>query len=73
MKLNKRNFVNVLSFSIFIVCAFHFIATWLYFFINPFISEKLIGFTWLGILINVVELFYCIWFYEYFNTYEEGK
>lgn len=73
MKFNKKYFINVISFALFVVCAFHFIATWLYFFINPFVSEHLMGFSWIGILINLVELFYCIWFYEYYNQTVNGE
>ena len=74
MKLNKRIFlVRTLSLALFVITAFHFIATWLYFFINPFVSDYLAGFTWLGILVNLVELFYCIWFCEYFNENKKGE
>ena len=68
---NKYLFiVRLLLLSLFIVTALHFIFTWIYIIINPFIQENLVSFTWLGLLINVIELFYAIWFIEY---YEEKK
>ena len=38
--------------------------------INPIIQTYLVSFTWIGLLINIMELFYVIWFIEY---YEEKK
>lgn len=68
---NKYLFIaRLLLLSLFIVTSLHFILTWLYIIINPFIQENLVGFTWLGLIINVIELFYAIWFIEY---YEEKK
>lgn len=63
-------FIRFLLLSLFIVSTLHFISTWIYMFINPFIEEHLVSFTYLGLLINIVELFYVIWFAEY---YEEKK
>ena len=69
--------VRMLLLSMFIVSAIHFIFTWIYIIINPFIQEYLVSFTWLGLLINVIELFYVIWFIEYFEDkreeYDERK
>lgn len=68
---NKYLFmIRMLLLSLFIVSVLHFILTWVYMIINPFISGNLISFTWLGIFINVIELFYAIWFIDY---YEEKK
>lgn len=39
--------------------------------INPFIQEYLVSFTWLGLSMNVFELFYVIWFIEYFEDKKE--
>lgn len=57
---------RVVLLAIFILCGLHFINTWLYFFINPYIDEKLIGFTWLGLAVNFLELSYCLWFGDYY-------
>lgn len=64
-------FIRILLLSIFIVSAIHFILAWIYMIINPFIREYLVSFTWLGLLINVLELFYIIWFIEYFEDKKE--
>ena len=75
MKLKKKYlmFIRILLLAIFVLCAFHFIATWLYFLVNPFIDSRLIGFTWLGFFVNLFELFYCIWFSEYFYENMGGE
>lgn len=73
MKLNINFFVRLLSLSLFILCAMHFIYTWIYFFINPFVCDKLIGFTWLGIFVNLIEILYSIWFCEYYNSCTKGE
>ena len=71
----KRNKViaRVILLAFFILCSLHFINTWLYFLVNPFIDEKLIGFTWLGLAVNFLELSYCLWFIDYYveNTKEK--
>ena len=59
--------IRLLLLSIFIVCALDFIASWIYVLIISTISGKATGFTMLGLLINVVELFYTVWFIEYFE------
>lgn len=72
-KLKKKYIIIIRMFllSLFIVSSLHFILTWIYMIINPFIQEHLVSFTWLGILINVIELFYAIWFIEYFEEKKE--
>lgn len=72
LHLKKKYLIIIRMFllSLFIVTSLHFILTWIYMIINPFIQEYLVSFTWLGIFINVIELFYAIWFIEY---YEEKK
>ncbi len=69
---NKYLFIiRLLLLSLFIVSALHFIVTWIYMIINPFIQEYLVSFTWLGLLINAIELFYAIWFIDYFEDKKE--
>lgn len=72
-KLKKKYMyiVRFLLLSLFIVSALHFIITWLYMIINPFIQDYLVSFTWNGLFINVIELFYAIWFIEYFEDKKE--
>ena len=71
---------RIILMTFFILCSLHFINTWLYFIVNPFIDEKLISFTWLGLAVNFLELSYCIWFIEYYienskekHNYEKNK
>ena len=71
LKSNYLFVIRLLLLSLFIVSALHFILTWIYMIINPFIQEYLVSFTWLGLLINVIELFYAIWFIEYFEEKKE--
>ena len=69
---NKYLFiVRTLLLSLFIVLSLHFILTWIYMIINPFIQNHLASFTWLGLFINVIELFYAIWFIDYFEDKKE--
>lgn len=72
MKLKSKYLfiVRSLLLSMFIVSSLHFIITWIYMIINPFIQKYLVSFTWIGLFINVIELFYAIWFIDY---YEEKK
>jgi hypothetical protein len=70
----KRKYLiiaRMLLLSLFIVSSIHFIFTWIYMIINPFIQEYLVSFTWLGLSMNVFELFYVIWFIEYFEDKKE--
>lgn len=59
--------IRLMLLSIFVVCSLDFITTWIYLIIGPLIYGKLVGFTWIGLLINVIELFYTIWFIDYFE------
>lgn len=70
----KRKYLiiaRMLLLSLFIVSSIHFIFTWIYMIINPFIQEYLVSFTWLDLSMNVFELFYVIWFIEYFEDKKE--
>lgn len=70
----KRKYLiiaRMLLLSLFIVSSIHFIFTWIYMIINPFIQEYLVSFTWLGLSMNIFELFYVIWFIEYFEDKKE--
>ena len=52
----KRKYLiiaRMLLLSLFIVSSIHFIFTWIYMIINPFIQEYLVSFTWLGLSMNV--------------------
>lgn len=72
-KLKKKYLyiARTLLLSLFIVSTLHFIITWLYMIINPFIQDYLVSFTWIGLFINVIELFYTIWFIDYFEDKKE--
>lgn len=59
--------IRLMLLSIFVVCSLDFITTWIYLIVGPLIHGKLVGFTWIGLLINVIELFYTIWFIEYYE------
>ena len=59
--------IRLMLLSIFVVCSLDFITTWIYLIVGPLIHGKLVGFTWIGLLINVIELFYTIWFIDYFE------
>lgn len=59
--------IRLMLLSIFVVCSLDFITTWIYLIVGPLIHRKLVGFTWIGLLINVIELFYTIWFIEYYE------
>lgn len=59
--------IRLMLLSIFVVCSLDFITTWIYLIVGPLIHGKLVGFTWIGLLINVIELFYTICFIEYYE------
>lgn len=63
--------IRALLLSFFVVSILHFIISWLYMIINPFIQDYLVSFTWNGLFINVIELFYTIWFIDYFKDKKE--
>ncbi len=65
--------VRLLLLAVFVTCALHLIITFIHFIINPFIDNYLIGFTWLGFLISIIELLYCIWFCEYYYENSKGE